>query len=179
MCNGANLCYKKTAFLEVEGFSGNENISSGDDVFLLQKFTAHHFPVAFLKSREATVFTKPQPDINSLISQRIRWAAKTPAYKSFFAKTLGLVILLMNLWILTGGIFVLFDSVDPEVLVLSFFLKFIFDLLLIFQAAKFFRRRDVLQHFLWSSILYPFFSVYVVVLSLFKGFEWKGRRFVR
>src|SRR5690554_2998749 len=37
LCNGANLAYKKDAFFKVNGFSGNENIASGDDIFLLEK----------------------------------------------------------------------------------------------------------------------------------------------
>ena len=37
MCNGANFTYSKAFFQELNGFNGNENIASGDDVFLLQK----------------------------------------------------------------------------------------------------------------------------------------------
>ena len=37
MCNGANLAYSKSLFFELDGFSGNSHISSGDDIFLLQK----------------------------------------------------------------------------------------------------------------------------------------------
>src|SRR5690606_21669785 len=92
MANGANLCYSRSAFFEVNGFEGDENINSGDDVFLLQKFVEKNYKVEFLKSKEAIVQTKPQPDLNSLISQRIRWAAKAPAYKSNFAKFTGLII---------------------------------------------------------------------------------------
>ena len=37
MCNGANLCYDKKAFLDLGGYEGNKDIASGDDVFLLEK----------------------------------------------------------------------------------------------------------------------------------------------
>ena len=45
------MAYKKAAFLEVEGYRGNEEIPSGDDEFLLQKI-AKRYPgrVGFLKS---------------------------------------------------------------------------------------------------------------------------------
>jgi hypothetical protein len=36
MCNGANLAYTST-FRELNGFNDNDEIASGDDVFLLQK----------------------------------------------------------------------------------------------------------------------------------------------
>ena len=36
MCNGANLCFSKSTFFDVGGYEGNEHISSGYDVFLLE-----------------------------------------------------------------------------------------------------------------------------------------------
>ena len=39
LCNGANLAYRKDTFIEVNGFNGNGNIASGDDIFLLEKIT--------------------------------------------------------------------------------------------------------------------------------------------
>lgn len=177
ICNGANLCYSKSAFEEVNGFSGNAEISSGDDVFLLQKFTERKLPVAFLKSTEAIVFTQPQPNLKALVSQRIRWAAKTPAYKSLFAKIMGLTVLLTNFSILIGGFLALYQLIPYQAFLLIFLLKFNLDFSLIYQSAKFFNRQEVLRNYFWSSLLYPFFSVYVAVLSLFRGFEWKGRKF--
>ena len=37
MCNGANLAYEKAAFNEVGGFSGIDNLPSGDDMLLMHK----------------------------------------------------------------------------------------------------------------------------------------------
>ena len=37
LCNGANLAYKKSIFRELNGFEGNSHISSGDDIFLMEK----------------------------------------------------------------------------------------------------------------------------------------------
>ena len=36
MCNGANLAFTKHAYIEVNGYSNNFHISSGEDVFLLE-----------------------------------------------------------------------------------------------------------------------------------------------
>src|SRR5690606_9976312 len=97
LSNGANLAYRKDFFKILNGFDGNTDIASGDDVFLLQKaIEKHSGSVLFLKAKEATVFTKPQPDFSSLKSQRVRWASKTTHYKNFFGKLTGLLVLLMN-----------------------------------------------------------------------------------
>ncbi|CAM4331177.1 glycosyltransferase [Gillisia hiemivivida] len=177
LCNGANLCYEKKAFYAVEGFQGNSNISSGDDVFLLQKFKELNYPVCFLKSEQAIVYTKPQASLQTLFSQRIRWAAKTTAYKSVFAKLIGLSVLLVNLFLGIGLILALLNEVNYEFVLFSFLIKFLVDLALLYYSAAFFRKKTMLSHYLWCSLLYPFFSTMVAILSLFSGFEWKGRSF--
>lgn len=177
MCNGANLCYSKEAFLEVDGFSGNNEIASGDDVFLLQKFQQEKYKTAFLKSREAIVQTRPQKNFGSLISQRIRWAGKAPAYKSLFSKIAGAIVLLMNAGLILGAVLSLMKIWPYYPVLIIFLLKFNFDFGLLYLSAKFFQREDVLRSYFWSSLAYPFFSTYVALKSLVSGYEWKGRKF--
>ncbi len=179
MANGANLCYAREAFLKVDGFKGNEDITSGDDVFLLQKFEKNGFKTVFLKCREAIVYTQPQPDLASLISQRIRWAAKTPAYNSFFAKITGLLVLLMNFTLVICGLLVLPEIIPYEPVLMAFLFKFLADLYLLYLAARFFKRKEMLRNYFWSSVVYPFFSSAVAIMSLFTKFDWKGRKFSR
>lgn len=177
MCNGANLCYRKDAFLKVDGFSGNDKIASGDDVFLLQKFQSRKYKVRFLKSREATVQTQSQKSFRALISQRIRWAAKAPAYKSLFSKFAGAIVFLMNAGLLVGAVLALMEIWPYYPVLIIFLLKFNVDFALLYLSAKFFKREDVLRSFFWSSLAYPFFSTYVALKSLVSGYEWKGRKF--
>lgn len=177
ICNGANLCYRKDAFDRVDGFIGNQNISSGDDVFLLQKFIKNGLKVSYLKCHDAIVTTRPQPNLPALISQRIRWAAKTPAYTSWFAKAIGLTVLLMNFLLLLSFALAILDLIPYRHLMLFFLFKFIVDLLLIYAATKFFDRREILRNYFWSSLMYPLFSTTVAIMSLFRKFEWKGRSY--
>ncbi|MDR9456568.1 MAG: glycosyltransferase [Salegentibacter sp.] len=177
MCNGANLCYRKEAFLEVDGFSGNDKIASGDDVFLLQKFQQKKYKVNFLKSQEAIVQTQSQKSFRALISQRIRWAAKAPAYKSLFSKFAGAIVLLMNAGLLVGAVLALMEIWPYYPVLIIFLLKFNVDFALLYLSAKFFKREEVLRSFFWSSLAYPFFSTYVALKSLVSGYEWKGRKF--
>ncbi|WP_081209123.1 glycosyltransferase family 2 protein [Salegentibacter sediminis] len=177
MCNGANLCYRKEAFLKVAGFSGNDAIASGDDVFLLQKFQQEKYKVAYLKSRDAIVKTRPQKNLHALISQRIRWAAKAPAYKSLFSKFTGAIVLLMNVGLVLGAVLALMEIWPYYPILIIFLLKFNFDFGLLYLSARFFQREAVLRSYFWSSLAYPFFSTYVALKSLVSGYEWKGRKF--
>ena len=177
MCNGANLCYNRQAFLKVLGFTGNDNIASGDDVFLLQKFQQGNYKIGFLKSRESIVYTTAQQNLGDLVSQRIRWASKAPAYKSLFAKFTGISVLLMNLSLVIAAFLVFFQLLPYQPILIIFLVKFNLDFILIYSSAKFFQRETVLRSYFWSSIFYSFFSTYVAVKSLFSDFSWKGRQF--
>ena len=177
MCNGANLCYEKQAFLEVSGFTGNDSIASGDDVFLLQKFQQENYKIGFLKSKEVLVYTKPQQSFGNLVSQRIRWASKASAYKSLFAKFTGVSVLLMNLSLVIAVFLVFLQILAYQPILIIFLVKFNLDFILIYSSAKFFQRETVLRSYFWSSIFYPFFSTYVALKSLFSDFSWKGRQF--
>ena len=177
MCNGANFCYSKKAFLEVNGFKGNSEIASGDDIFLLDKYKKAGFRLGFLKSKEAVVSTFPQKNLKGLISQRIRWAAKTSSYRSTFGKLLGLVVLLMNLSLVLLVVAVALDYLASRTFFLIFLFKFNVDFILIYRSAQFFGRERIMKNYLWCSCIYPFFSSYVALLSIFVGYRWKGRRF--
>lgn len=177
LCNAANLCFDRESFQKVNGYSGNENIASGDDIFLLEKFKKAGFKVGFLKNRNAIVSTTAQPDLKSLISQRIRWAAKTTAYKSIFTKSIGSIILLMNFSFVLAFFGWIAGFLPVKGFLILFLIKFNVDLLLIFRGMIFFREIRLLKLYFPAFLLYPFFSSYIGIFSLFSGYSWKNRKF--
>ena len=176
MCNGANFAYSKSFFEKLEGFKGNENIASGDDVFLLQKaILVAPKKVGFLFSTDSIVATKPVSTWIDLFQQRVRWAAKSTGYSSVYAKWLALVVFNGNLaWILTFILWIL-DVIEPNFFMFFIASKFLIDFILLFKTALFFNSK--LQYVLASSLLYPFFSVLVALYLFFGTYNWKGRTF--
>jgi len=172
LCNGANLCYEKKAFNAVDGFAGNTNLASGDDVFLLEKINKQ-FPkqTAYLKDKEAIVTTFPVTTFQDLKQQRIRWASKSSAYKNSLAIFSGFVMLAMSLLLVYSLL-----SFRFELFALLFISKFVVDLILIYPTALFFKQEKAFKTFIWSSFVYPFFTLYIGFLSLFKNYQWKGRK---
>jgi cellulose synthase/poly-beta-1,6-N-acetylglucosamine synthase-like glycosyltransferase len=178
LCNGANLCYKKAVFLEVNGFSGNEKIASGDDIFLMEKFIKKHpKKVHYLKSNGAIVLTQPQPTISDLLHQRKRWAAKSTHYQNIFGKLVALLVFAMNALIVILLLLSLFGLFTWKHLVLIFITKMVFDNLLLFKTAYYFKQQKVLTAAFLSSFIYPFFSMFVAIASLQGNYNWKGRTF--
>ena len=178
LCNGANLAYKKTLFLELNGFDGNDEIASGDDIFLLQKaIKSVKSDVQFLKSKSAIVKTKAQPTFKTLISQRKRWAAKTSSYNSVFGKLIGLIVLLMNAALICGFSLALLGLLQFKTILYIFIIKNLVDFLLLFKTTRFFEQEKQLSSFIFSGIMYPFFCVYIAFISLFTKYKWKDRSF--
>ena len=136
LCNGANFGYKKDLFLELNGFSGNNNIASGDDIFLLEKVLKHHpKQLHYLKSKHAIVTTNSQETIKKLVSQRLRWASKTSHYNNVFGKLAGLIVLLINAFIVITTIVVFLNSIHIKTLLYMLFIKASIDFLLIYITA--------------------------------------------
>ena len=178
LCNGANLAYTRSLFKSVNGFKGNSHIGSGDDIFLLEKAIKDNpYQVGYLKNPFAIVLTIPESNLKQLLSQRMRWAAKTSNYSNLFGKLTGIVVLFMNALVITLLMVTVTGILQPRVLIYTFLIKFCLDFLLLFKTTRFFGQEQLLLSYFFSSILYPFFSVFVAFASLFRGYDWKGRTF--
>lgn len=177
MCNGANFAYTKKLYDELKGFHGNSKIATGDDVFLLQKAISRcPIKVAYLKSKENIVTTKPVESWWALFNQRARWASKTVSYEHSFGELTALVILFGNLSIVVLAALTACGYFPPMLLLITFSAKFIIDLVLLLQSNKFLYNGRFIFPIL-SSLLYPFFSVAVALYSVIGKYEWKGRKF--
>ena len=184
MCNGANFAYKKSFFNELNGFNGNDNLASGDDVFLLQKAVEKSMNlVHYLKHKQAIVTTQPENNLFNLFMQRVRWASKTSSYKSDFAKGLAVLVLLMNFTyvlffvILSLGLkFKSFEFLNWNLFFIFWIVKFVIDFILLFKTNQFTGKSKFILP-VFSSFTYPFFCCLVGFYSFFGSFSWKGRRF--
>jgi len=175
MCNGANFAYEKDFFHQLNGFEGNNNLASGDDVFLLQKaLKVAPEKIAYLGNLNV-VFTKSCDSWKTLLHQRVRWASKTSAYANWYPKILGAIVFLTNL----SGILLLvtpFYKLGTLQLAIYFWiLKFGMDFMFLKFSSAYFRLPY--KNFIFSFLLYPFFTVLVVGKAMFGKFEWKERKF--
>jgi len=176
LCNGANLAFLRSAFLEVKGYDGNLDIPSGDDEFLMRKID-RRFPgsIRFQPSGDSVVETRPTESIKAFVGQRLRWAGKWKRSGSqlsqltavfiFVFQTSFLVLWFAPLGNWISGYFTLF-------LILG---KMIFEYTFLFQVGTFLRVKPRLFHFLVLQFLYPFYVIFIGLASLFTSPEWKGR----
>src|ERR1039458_10160386 len=104
MCNGANLMYAKKVFLDVEGFKGNHEVPTGDDIFLMHKIN-ERYPdsIGFVKDYDACVFTRAEKGMGNLLAQRIRWVSKSRRFGSVKVTLVLVFAWLFNLFIIAAG----------------------------------------------------------------------------
>jgi cellulose synthase/poly-beta-1,6-N-acetylglucosamine synthase-like glycosyltransferase len=177
MCNGANFAYTKNLFHELGGFAGNNNKATGDDVFLVQKAVAKHpQKVQYLKSENNIIVTKPLTNWWALFQQHARWASKAGAYQSVFGKDLAVIVFLGNLCCLVALGFLIWGKLCWCEFAVVFGIKFIVDTILLYKTNRFLSGKWM-WWLLLSSLVYPFFSVFVAVYVLIFGYNWKGRKF--
>jgi len=187
MCNGANLAYTRKAFEEVGGFTGIDNIASGDDMLLMHKiYKLYPDKVMFLKSKEAIVQTAPVNSVKEFFNQRIRWASKADKYddKRIFAVLF--LVYLVNLLLLILPIIALALSTQYSIFdirysiwtvwLLLLLLKTITELIFLMPVSKFFGKQPMLWAF---PLMQPFHIIYTVIagwLGKFGSYSWKERK---
>lgn len=177
LCNGANLCYKKEHFKEVNGFEGNEHIASGDDVFLMEKFMQENpDKVGFIKSKDVIVRTSSKDSWKELLWQRVRWSAKTTAFSSVIPKLIGIVVFMTNLLIIAMISMGISGHMNWGQVGIFFLVKFNIDFVFLHKSSKLFEEQGAMKSYFTSSVIYPVYTVLIVTLSLGKSYSWKGRK---
>ena len=187
MCNGANLAYEKTAFMEVGGFKGIDNIASGDDMLLMHKiYDRYPDKVLFLKSAEAIVQTAPMETIKGFINQRIRWASKAEKYNDKRILPVLVLVYFFNVVLLALPLLAIFckhkvligvssySIIDCWLLLLI--LKTMVEIYYLFPVAKFFNKPLILW---WFPLAQPFHILYTIIagwLGKFGTYQWKDRK---
>lgn len=177
MANGANLAYRKTAFEAVNGYAGNENVASGDDLFLAQKMAAQ-WPdgIFFLKNRDATVLTEAKPDLRSFWQQRLRWGTKNAALPEWPLRLALLVVFLFCWSILLNVVLAAASVISWQIPLFQCVVKAAFDYFFLAEMCRYFRRERLLRWFWPSFFLHTPYIALVGTASIFsKKYKWKGR----
>ena len=178
MCSGANLAYRKSAFLTVEGYSGNDMYPSGDDEFLLKKIVGRFGKqaVTYLHEREVLVETRSLASWSAFIQQRIRWAGKWRLHRSWShalsaALAFGLAVVQL------ASLILLFGSREQALVFLVFWaIKTGVERRVLGEVLAVYHIQPSFHQYLASSFLHPIYVVLVGIRAIRGKYTWKGRR---
>lgn len=174
--NGANFAFKKTAFQQVDGYSGIDQIASGDDELLLHRFHKAGFPIRFCWNSQAAVSTLPEKSISQWWQQRRRWVSK-----SFYYQRVDISLAQITAWITHIGIlgFLFYGIFYPKIFPLVFLAWIIIlipDYLIVRLATRFLKNSNLLKIWLLSKLIYLLYvSIIGIWGNLGKKYHWKDR----
>ena len=175
ICNGANLAFRRNAFLEVGGYSGSQR-QSGDDTQLMLKIR-ERYPdgLTFIKDYRAIVRTVAVDRLDLLWSQRKRWASKIPSTLSGFT-----IFISCLAWLVHVVVFIqllqLFYRDNILVLILPLLIKVIAELIFVRKVMRFYKRDIDFWLMLFAQPLYCLYIIAAGIFVPFGTYEWKGRR---
>ncbi len=176
MANGANLAFERSVFKDVEGYKGNENISSGDDLFLLFKDQKNNpDDIGHMHSMQVAVEAKPSLSISEFLQQRIRWGSKTSSYTFGFATRIAFLIAGVNWLIILLLLFAMGDPSYLNSLLLFFMVKSFADIIFVFTTVSFYGKQKLLLYSPLLALCYPFYIFLVTIMGMFHTPKWKGR----
>ena len=177
LSNAANMAFSKKIYIELKN-SINTTSPSGDDVFLLQEIKKRYpNKIAFLKSKECTVKTKPPQTLINFIAQRIRWASKNKHYTDKDIISTGITVFSINLLLFINLLSFLFNIRYAIVYAVLFLTKSVVDFRFLLKVAAFFDKKNLLKYFPFVQLIYPIYVVIIGFLSFFIKYKWKDRKY--
>ncbi len=175
MCSAANLGFRKESFEKVRNHY-DENVSSGDDVFMLQAmYKAGMRELIFLKSRDATVMTKPQTGLRAFISQRKRWASKSRHYKTGASVFTSFLVFFIHFYALLCLLFALFHCWFLMISAFILISKSLVDFPFLYSVTGYFGERKLMRYFPVIQVIYFFYISFTAIAAFTRISHWKGR----
>ncbi len=178
MCNGANLGYRRAAFIATGGYRGNLQFGSGDDQFLMNSIRKHfgQHAIIYTNDRSAIVSTEPEASLTGFLNQRLRWVSKSRGYSDPVVIAVGMVTWFIHFLLLVGIVSGIFF---PEILILSlalWLIKILLEYPMVWLMMRFFRKKELSGYYFIAQVFQLVYVVLVGMLGLFLPYRWKGRK---
>ncbi|MBN1387293.1 MAG: glycosyltransferase [Bacteroidales bacterium] len=168
ICNGANLCFRNPG---PEKYSEmvRVNITSGDDIFLMESYRRNGKKITWLNSPSGMVQTHAPGSFKQFLRQRIRWTSKSPFYKQPSLIALSFLVFLTNLAVVATFIMAFFVPGLWSIFLAMFIMKSIPDLFLLALMARKRGKGRLLHLFLPLQLIYPFYVVITGLAGIITG----------
>ena len=175
MASGANLLFNRAKFEEYDTFYTHKHIASGDDMYLLRDFRKNNAGVRLISNPAFGVETETPQSFKEFIDQRLRWLGKTGHLKDHLSTGLSIfqTLLTTTFFGLTIYYFTIGETAFGFILLTW---KAVLDLILF---APYFNRIRRMKTWLFIplyELLFPFYTLLVLVLIPIYKPKWKSRK---
>jgi poly-beta-1,6-N-acetyl-D-glucosamine synthase len=175
MCNGANMAFRKEVFNEVGGYTGNDNIASGDDEFLIRKVHDRYSRgIHYCPDKSCVVKTKAVSPA-MFVAQRLRWAGKWRLHRSPLSLLLAIFIFCFHAAFvaLLPVLLIYGDLIVPAVLVLG---KVVVEYAFLRRVGHSLGSSWSWRSFGFLQFTYPFYVIIFGIMANLGSVVWKGRK---
>lgn len=177
ICNGANLAFRKSAFVSVQGYGGADAWS--DDETLMSRIHKRHVgTVTFAADRAVLVTTSSTNTLSSFLRQRMRWSAKSGHYED---PTVLLQLVALYFYFLFLLTMIVGSFFSPQVLPwagLSLLTKALIEYRTLRAGGRLFRFDVALIPFFIAELYHVPYVVVTAAVGQFISLEWKGRKII-
>jgi cellulose synthase/poly-beta-1,6-N-acetylglucosamine synthase-like glycosyltransferase len=178
ICNGANLAYRKNAFISVDGFG--DNGSFNDDESLMNRIVYRNIgKIVFAPESDAVITTRSSNTMTSFLRQRIRWANKRGRYED---KSILFTLVSLYLFFLIFVFMVILIPLKSPFLfpvITTLGIKAVVDYLTLHAGAQLFLQRVQIFYFIIAELLHAPYIVIASAIGQLSSVHWKGRRIRR
>lgn len=178
LCNGANLAFRRQAFLEVHGYEGIDQVASGDDVLLMRKLAMAYGAgsIAYAADKGAVAVTYAHTSWRALWQQRIRWASKVKRIRLAPALWMGTVAFLFHVLLLIMMVMAWLDTTMAMPLITMLAVKWLVEGVAVGCVAATLRQPVAWHWLLPAQLLYMIYVPAAAILGNFTRYSWKGRQ---
>jgi cellulose synthase/poly-beta-1,6-N-acetylglucosamine synthase-like glycosyltransferase len=178
MCNGANLAYRREAFLQCGGFRENLKYASGDDQFMMSTIRKQFGKKSLVFNTDplSVVTTEPESTLAGFIHQRLRWVSKSRGYRDPAVIFVGLVTYLAHLFLFAGMVA---GALFPPVWFISllfWMVKVLFEFPMVWKMSRFFGKQKMMRYYILAQIFQLIYVPLAGGLGLVVPYRWKGRK---
>lgn len=178
LASGANLLYRRDSFQKYDNFARHQHMPSGDDIYLLRDFREGGADIRLMTSTQLSVRTETPQSFKEFIHQRLRWIAKTGDVKDHLSTGLAIVQVVLTFVFVLMMVYLGLSGAWRSFLI-AFVLKTALDMLIFLP---FFNRIKRMVSWLFIplyEVIFPFYSLMILLMMYFFKPEWKGRKLDR
>ncbi|MEX0746614.1 MAG: glycosyltransferase, partial [Rhodothermales bacterium] len=178
LCNSANLAYRRSAYFDVGGYEGLENVTTGDDEMLMHRIAFESpLEVRSCMSPAAAVETDPNDSLRSFIDQRRRWASAHARYPHLRLTVTSVLCYLF--YVAIAAAMLVWTPAVAWTLAAAVGVKIGAEAAVLVPAAVHFGRGRLAPLLLPAQLIYIPYILAIGIAGTFGGYTWKGRRIQR
>ena len=181
ICNAANIAYRKNAFEQVNGFTYQMNLSSGDDELLMQKIHRDtDYQIKFALDKNAVVSTESNLSLKDFYHQRKRWASKGLFYGDHLLLIKLVLIYLFYFSLIIQPILgVILSSKFFLLFLTSFLIKMFTEYIVLKKGITLLFDLNILRPFVITETLQVPYILVSGFMGMFGNLVWKDRKIKR